>query len=85
MMKTLDSNYAKSDLKQVFDNGTQMNYEERILLLSLLKDFEDLFCGTLGDWATETIDLDLKPYFKPFNSRYYPVPLFNREIFRKEL
>ena len=41
--------------------------------------------GTLGDWATVPADLELKPGSKPFNSRYYPVPNNNKEIFRKEL
>ena len=52
--------------------------------LNLLKYFEDLFGGALGDWATDTVDLELNPYSKPFNSRYYPVPIINKETFRKE-
>ena len=46
-LKILDSTYAKADLKQVSDNKTQMDAEERTLLLSVLEDFEDLFDGTL--------------------------------------
>ena len=49
MVKIYDSTYAKSDLKQVANNATQLNAEERTLLLSLLEDFEDLFDGTLGN------------------------------------
>ena len=75
----------KADLKQVVYNTIQLNAEERTMLLSLLEDFEDLFDGTLGDWATETVDLELNPDYKPFNSRYYPVPIINKLIFRKEL
>ena len=84
MVKILDSTYEKADLKQVV-NDSHLNAEERTLLLSLLEYFEDLFDGTLGDWDTEPIDLELNPYFKPFNSRYYPVPRINKETFRKEL
>ena len=58
---------------------------KELFLLSLLGDFEDLFDGTLGDWATEPVDLELNPDSKPFNSRYYPVPIINKEIFLKEL
>ena len=85
MVKILDITYAKLDLKQVADNATQLNAEERTLLLSLLKDFKYLFGVTLGDWATEYVDLEIKPGSKPFNSRYYPVPRINKEIFRKEI
>ena len=77
MVKILDSNYAKGNLKQVYDNTTQLNYEERDLLLILLEYFEDLFDGNLGDWATKTIYLERKPGSKPFNSTYYPVLIIN--------
>ena len=39
-----------------------------------LEDFEDLFDGTLGEWATEPVNLELKLDTKQFNSRYFPVP-----------
>ena len=64
---------------------SQTNAEERNLLLSIIEDFEDLFDGTLGDWATDPVDLDIKPYYKPFNSRYYPVPRINKKMFQKDL
>ena len=40
--------------------------------------------GTLGDWATEPVDLEINPDSKPFNSRHYPFPRI-KESFRKEL
>ena len=61
-----------------------MNAEEITHLLSLLEYFGELFGGTLGDWATDPVDLYLKPGYKPFNCIYYPVPRINRERFRKE-
>ena len=84
MVKILDITYKKADLNNLV-NDSQINAEERTLLLNLLKDFEYLFDGTLGDWATEHVDLELNPDSKPFNSRYYPVPRINKETFRKEL
>ena len=60
-MKILYSTYAKEYLEQVVANAIQMNAEERTLLLSLLEEFGDLFDGTLGDWATGPVDLELKP------------------------
>ena len=85
MVKILDSTYVKAVRKQVFNNATQMNAKERTQLLSLLKDFQDLFGGTLGGWSIEPVDLDLKPGYKPFNSRYYPVPRISKETLCKEL
>ena len=69
MVKILDINYAKADLKQVDHNLTDLNAEERNPLLSLIEDFEDLFDGTLGDLVTETVNLNLKAGYKPFNSK----------------
>ena len=85
MVKIFNSNYAKADLNQVADNSTQLNYEEITLLPSLLEDFEDLFDGTLGDWATGPVDLELNTDYKPFNSRYHTVPRINKEKFRKDI
>ena len=81
MVKTLDSTYLKSDLKQVANNSTQLNAEEITLLICLLGDFEDLFDGTLGDWADDPVDLEINPYSKPFNSIYYKVPIINKGKF----
>ena len=60
MVKILNSTYSKADLEQVVNN-IPLNAEEIILLLSLLEDFEDLFDGTLGYWATDPVDLELNP------------------------
>ena len=85
MTKKLNITYAKTDLKQVADNATQLNVEERTQLLRLLEDFEDLLDDNLGDWDTEPANLEIKPGSKPLNSKYYPVPIINKETFRKEL
>ena len=83
MVKTLDNTYANSELNEVADNVSHLNYEEINLLLSLLEDFEDLFDGTLGKWTTEPVNLELNPDPKPFNSRYYPVPRIKEETLIK--
>ena len=53
--------------------------------LRLLQYFGELFNGTIGDWDTDHADLELKPYSKPVNCKYYPVPRINKETFRKDL
>ena len=75
----------KADLKQVAYNTTLLNAEEKTLLLSLLEDFKDLFDGTLGDWATDPVNLELKPDSKLLNSRYYPVHRINKGKISKKL
>ena len=85
LVKILDITYAKTDLEQVAANTSQINYEEKTQLLRLLKKFQYLFGGTLGDWDTEPVNLDLKPNSQSFNFKYYPVPRINKENFCKEL
>ena len=82
-MKILDSTYANSDLEQVSVNETQLNAEEITQLLSLLQYFEYLFDGPLGDWDTEPIDLELKPYSNQFNFKCYQVHRINKDDFCK--
>ena len=84
-VKILDGDYVKADLDQASSNTTQMNAEERNQLLVILKDFEELFDGTLGDWDTHPVDLELNIDSKPFNCKYYPVPRINKDTFIKEL
>ena len=69
LVKIIDSNYKNIDLNQVAANATQLNVEERTQVLRLLKDSEDLFDGTLGDWDTEPVNLELNTGSKPFNSK----------------
>ena len=55
--KNLDIIYTKEDLKQVTNNTTQLNAEERTEPLSLLEVFEDVFNGMLGNWDSEPVNL----------------------------
>ena len=54
-------------------------------LLILLTKFDDLFGGTLLKWYTNPVNLEVKPGYKPFNDRCYPVPKIDKEAFGKEL
>ena len=84
-VKILDSTYAKAYLNHIANNTTQLNAEERTQLLRLLEYFKDFFYGTLGEWATEPVNLELKPGYKLFNIKYCPVPRINKETFCREL
>ena len=85
MVKILDSTYTNAGLKQVANNATQLNDEERTQLVIILENFEELCDGTLGYWSTEPIEFEPHPGSKPFNRKYYPVPRINKEKFLKDL
>ena len=84
-VKILDSTYEKANLEDIAANAANLDKEEKELLLTFLKDFEELFDGTLGHWDTEPVNIELKADAKPVNSRYYPVQKINKETFKKEL
>ena len=63
MVKSLDSTYAKAYLKHVDYKTTHMKSEARTLLLSLFEEFKEFFDGALRDWATDPVNIDLKPVF----------------------
>ena len=62
LVKIFDRTYENADLEQVAANKTQINPEERTQLLRILKDFDDLFDGTLGDWDTYPIPVSIRYY-----------------------
>ena len=54
-------------------------------LLHLLQKYEQLFDGTLGDWKTTPVKLELKEGIRPFHGRAYPVPFIHKHTLKKEV
>jgi hypothetical protein len=72
--RILDAKYEPADLEQIVKGCKHLNSEEQHKLHLLLKEFEDLFDGTLGKWKTTDYHIDLKPNVVPFHARAFPVP-----------
>ena len=68
----------------VEENCSHLSTSQKRDLLKLLREFETLFNGTLGDWDTETIHLRLKPGATPFHGRLFPNPRIHLETLKKE-
>jgi len=82
----LDAKYEKADLPAVVDEQCpHLTEAERQALLDLLTEYEDLFDGTLGDFDTEPVNLELKPDAQPVHSRPFPVPRVHEETLKKEV
>ncbi len=55
-MQILDAKYSKADLQSVVrDNYKHLSADQQKKLLQLLKKYELLFNGTLGDWKTKPV------------------------------
>ncbi len=85
MVKILDSNYQKANLKEIVRAAKHLNEREKSLLYKLLMKFEDVFDGTLGEWKTDPVDFELVDGAKPHSQRHYPVPHLYKQTFKKEL
>ena len=55
------------------------------LLYTLLKKYEDLFDGTLGEFTGKPYDIKLKDNIEPFHSRPFPVPRIHEFTLKSEL
>mgnify|MGYP000250226421 FL=1 len=85
-IKILDAKYEKADLPAVVEeNCKHLTSAERTQLLQLLQRFEQLFDGTLGDWKTSPVRLELRKGVWPFHGRAYPVQMvqFTWTLFKK--
>jgi hypothetical protein len=65
VVEILDAN-EKTDLQAVVDaTGPHLSLQDKKKILESLKEFEELFNGTLDDWKTEPVSFELKEHCKP--------------------
>ena len=56
LCRILNANYKNPDLEQEVNKLTHLTKFQRVILLSRLKLYEDLFNGNLGDWTGPLVD-----------------------------
>jgi hypothetical protein len=82
----LDANYKKADLQSgVRDNCKHLKVDQQKQLLQLLRKYELLFDGTLGDWKTKPVFFQLKEGESPYHGRVFPIPKIHTETLIKEV
>ncbi len=85
-MQVLDAKYSKADLQPVVrDNCKHLSANQQKKLLQLLKKYELLFDGTLGDWKTKLVSFQLKEGVSPYHSQAFSVPKTLKETLIKEV
>ncbi len=81
----LDAKYSKADLQSVVrDNCKHLSTNQQKKLLQLLKKYESLFDGTLGDWKTKLVSFQLKESLYLYHSQAFPVPKIRKDTLIKE-
>ena len=83
--RIFDAHYEKADLKKVIENQTHLSDEEKLGLARVLKEFEHLFDGTLGEWKGSGVSFELKKDAVPYHARPYPIPYIHEAPTRTEI
>ena len=84
--RILDAKYDKANLVEIVKtNCTHLSVERQGAILKLLRQYEDLFDGTLGDFYTEPVHLNLKKDAVPKHHKPFPVPKIHEVTLRNEL
>ena len=71
--RILDAKYEKADLSQLCSQQKHLSTHEQGLLLKVLKNYEHLFDGTLGEWKGTGVSFELKADAKPYHAKPYPI------------
>jgi hypothetical protein len=67
--RILDAKYKKADLLSIAKNNCKhLSTSQQKNLLQLLKKYELLFGGTLGDWKTKPVSFQLREGASPYHS-----------------
>ncbi len=63
----LDAKYKKADLQSIVkENCKHLSADQQKKLLQLLRKYELLFDGTLGDWRTKLVSFQLRKGISPY-------------------
>ena len=79
--KILDANYQKSDLSKVVSDSKHFSGNKQSMLRDVLNKYEFLFNGTLVNWKTRPVDVELQSGEKTYYSKPYPVPRAHKAVF----
>jgi hypothetical protein len=86
VMWILDAKYKNADLQSIVrDNCKHLSADQQKKLLQLLKKYESLFDGTLGDWKTKLVLFQLREGVSPYHSQAFPVPKMHEDTIIKEV
>jgi hypothetical protein len=83
--RILDANYEAADLKEVIKSISTIDDIERNKLLLLLRKYEHMFDGTLGDFETSEVKFNLKEDAKPYHAKAFPVPKIHHDTLKHEI
>jgi hypothetical protein len=81
----LDANYKAADLKEIIKCISTIDDIEKHNCLNLLRKYEHLCDGTLWNFETSDVKLNLKEDAKPYRAKAFPVPTTNHDTLKYEI
>ena len=82
----LDAKYEAADLEEIVQKDcSHLSTTEQDKLLQLLRKYEDLFDGTLGQYKGGEYDIELKADATPYHARPFPVPKVHERTLKVEV
>jgi hypothetical protein len=78
-------NNNKDDLNTIAQSCNALDEQQKAKLLAVLKQHESLFQGKRGNWKGQPVYIEVIDGAVPVWSKPYPIPLRNRDTFKKEV
>ena len=85
LKRILDAKYSPADLDALTQDMDNLSEDEQTKLKKLLKEYSDLFDGTLGHWKDADVNIELKADAKPYHARAYPIPKAYENTLKMEI
>jgi hypothetical protein len=83
--RILDENYKAADLSEIIKCISTIDDIEKNNIVGLLRKYEHLFDGTLRNFETSKVKLNLKEDAKPYHAKAFPVPKNHRDTLKHEI
>ena len=83
--KILDANYQKANLPKIVKDLIYLNSIKQKKLLKLLRKYEKMFDGTLGNYTGSTYKIELKEKVAPYHAKPFPIPKVLETTLKKEV
>ena len=83
--KILDANYQKANLPKIVKDLIYLNSIKQKKLLKLLRKYEKMFDGTLGNYTGSTYKIELKEKVAPYHAKPFPIPKVHETTLKKEV
>ena len=80
-----EAKYSPADLEQIARETKGLNVREQSLLLRLLREHEEAFDGTLGEWKGAAHHIHLKDDAQPYHAKPFPVPKAYEQTLKEEV